>query len=147
MSKLVQAFLAGALMSLIFDFFIFLGLKEHYIDFYKIDLYYNTLFRDNQNIFIYLFFTILCGYLIMYNNSNKIKLTLIGAFFIASASTLIPSFGYALGEQLFMQKNQTLRSKKHTFRGDVYYIGRKNISFYDYDLQKIILIQKEELIP
>ena len=147
MSKFIQAFLAGALMSLIFDFFIFLGLKKNYIDFYKIDLYYNTLFRDNQNIFIYLFFTVLCGYFIMYNNSNKIKLTLIGALFITSASTLIPSFGYALGEQLFMQKNQTFHSKKHTFHGDVYYIGRKNISFYDYDLQKIILLQKEELIP
>lgn len=146
MSKVVQAFLTGVFISFIFDFFIFLGIKENYIDFYKIDLYYNILFADNQNIFIYLFFTALFGYLVVYNNSNKIKLTIIGAFFIASVSTLIPAIGHELGVQLFMQKNQIFKSKRYTFRGDVYYIGRKNITFYDYDLQKTILLKKEELI-
>jgi hypothetical protein len=146
MSKFVQAFLTGAFISFIFDFFIFLGIKENYIDFYKIDLYYNILFADNQNLFIYLFFTALFGYLVVYVDSNKIKLTIIGTFFIASVSTLIPPIGYKLGSILFLQKNQTLHSKKFTFKGDIYYIGRKNISFYDYDLEKTILLQKEELI-
>jgi hypothetical protein len=146
MSKVIQAFLTGAFISFIFDFFIFLGIKENYIDFYKIDLYYNILFADNQNLFIYLLSSALFGYLVVYNDSNKIKLTIIGAFFIASASTLIPAIGYELGAQLFMQKNQIFKSKRYTFRGDVYYIGRKNITFYDYDLQKTILLKKEELI-
>ncbi|MBA3025760.1 MAG: hypothetical protein FP820_05040 [Sulfurimonas sp.] len=146
MSKVIQAFLTGAFISFIFDFFIFLGIKENYIDFYKIDLYYNILFADNQNLFIYLLFSALFGYLVVYNNSNKIKLAIIGTFFIASTSTLIPAIGYELGAQLFMQKNQIFKSKRYTFRGDVYYIGRKNITFYDYDLQKTILLKKEELI-
>lgn len=145
MSKVIQAFLTGAFVSFIFDFFIFLGIKENYIDFYKIDLYYNILFADNQNIFIYLFFTALFGYLVVYNDSNKIKLTIIGTFFIASVSTLIPAIGHELGAQFFMQKNKTFKSKRYTFNGDVYYIGRKNITFYDYDLQKTILLKKEEL--
>jgi hypothetical protein len=146
MSKIIQAFLTGAFISFIFDFFIFLGIKENYIDFYKIDLYYNILFADNQNIFIYLLFTALFGYLVLYIDSNKMKLSIIGTFFIASVSTLIPSVGHELGAALFMQKNQTFHSKKYSFRGDVYYVGRKNITFYDYDLEKTILLTKEELI-
>lgn len=145
MSKFFQAFLTGIFVSFIFDFFIFLGIKENYIDFYQIDLYYNILFADNQNLLMYLFFSALFGYLVIYNNSNKIKLTIIGFFFIASVSTLIPAVGHALGAQLFMQKNQIFNSKRYTFKGDVYYVGRKHIIFYDYDLQKIILLKKEEI--
>jgi len=36
MSKIVQAFLTGVFITFIFDFLIFLGIKENYIDFYKI---------------------------------------------------------------------------------------------------------------
>jgi hypothetical protein len=145
MSKIIQAFLTGAFISFIFDFFIFLGIKENYIDFYKIDLYYNILFADNQNLLIYLFFTALFGYLVVYVDSNKVKLTIIGTFFILSTSTLIPTIGYKLGAALFLQKKQTFHSQKFTFTGDVYYIGRKNIIFYDYDLEKKILLKNEEL--
>ena len=52
MSKLVQAFLSGAFFTFFLDFFLFLGMKLNYIDYYKIDLYYNPFFADNQNILI-----------------------------------------------------------------------------------------------
>jgi len=52
MSKLIQAFLAGIFFTFFLDFFIFLGILLHYINFYEIDLYYNILFADNQNIFL-----------------------------------------------------------------------------------------------
>ncbi|MDD2790009.1 MAG: hypothetical protein PHU40_05010 [Sulfurimonas sp.] len=145
MNKVVQAFLTGAFITFIFDFFIILGIKENYIDFYKIDLYYNILFADNQSLVLFLLFTAFFGYLVLYVDANKIKLPIIIFFFIASLSTLIPSIGHALGAELFMQKNQTFKSKRYTFTGDVYYIGRKNITFYDYELQKTILLKKEEL--
>ncbi|MDD2905389.1 MAG: hypothetical protein WBK95_07705 [Sulfurimonas sp.] len=146
MSKIIQAFLTGAFITFIFDFFIFLGIQKNYIDVYNVDLYYNILFADNQNIFIYLLFSVLFGYLVLYIDSNKIKLPIIAFFFVTSLATLIPQVGHALGAGLFMQKNQTFKSKRYTFTGDVYYIGRKNITFYDYDLQKTILLKKEELI-
>ena len=51
MSKLIQALLTGIFITFILDFFIFLGIKQNYIDFYEIDVYYNILFADHQNIF------------------------------------------------------------------------------------------------
>jgi hypothetical protein len=66
MTKLFQAFLTGAFFTFILDFFLFLGMKLNYIDKHNIDLYYNIFFADNQNIFIYGFFTLLIGYLVIY---------------------------------------------------------------------------------
>lgn len=146
MSKLVQALFSGMFFTFILDFFLFLGIKLHYIDFYEIDLYYNILFADNQNIFIFTFFSILIGYLVIYIDSNKLKLIVIGSFFIISFSTLIPSIGHGLGEFLLLKKEQKLQNKKHTFIGDTYYNGRDTVVFYDYDLDKMIILQKKELI-
>ena len=146
MSKLVQALFSGIFFTFILDFFIFLGVKLHYIDFYEIDLYYNILFADNQNIFIFTFFTLFIGYLVMYMDNIKVKLSLIGLMFILSFSTLIKPIGYSVGEMMLMQKNQTLQSSRHTFIGDSYYNGRTTLTFYDIELQKIIILDKKELI-
>lgn len=146
MSKLVQALFSGIFFTYILDFFIFLGIKLHYIDFYEIDLYYNILFADNQNIFIFAFFTIFIGYLVMYLPSAKIKLSIIGFLFLLSFSTLLQPIGHSVAEAMLMKKNQTLQNSRHTFLGDIYYDGRKTITFYDYELQKIIILDKKELI-
>ena len=45
-----------------------------------------------------------------------------------------------------MQKNVTLKNKKHIFIGDIYYDGRSGITFYDYELKKTILLKKKDLI-
>jgi len=54
MSKIVQMILSGMFFTFILDFFLFLGVKETYIDSHGIKLYYNILFADNQNIFIFI---------------------------------------------------------------------------------------------
>jgi len=146
MSKLIQALLSGLFFTFILDFFIFLGIKLHYIDFYEINLYYNILFADNQNIFIYMFFTVLIGWLVIYVNSNKIKITIISLFFILSFSTLIAPIGHSVAKIVLMEENQVFNTKRHTFQGDIYYNGRDTISFYDYELEKIIILNKKELI-
>ena len=56
MNKLFQAFLTGVFFTFILDFFLFLGIFLNYIKYYEIDLYYNILFADHQNIYIYLIF-------------------------------------------------------------------------------------------
>jgi hypothetical protein len=66
-------------------------------------------------------------------------------FFIA-ALTLIPTVGHTLGEMLFMSKNTTLKTEKYTYIGDIYYEGRKNITFYDYEFKKTILLNKKDLV-
>ncbi len=145
MSKLVQALLSGVFFTFILDFFIFLGVKLHYIDFYEIDLYYNILFADNQNVLLFTFFTLFIGYLVIYLNNVKVKLSIIGLLFLLSFSTLIEPIGRGVGESMFTQKNQTFQNSRHTFIGDVYYSGRKTITFYDIELQKTIILDKKEL--
>ena len=145
MSKFVQAFLSGIFFTFILDFFLFLGIKENYIDFYEIDVYYNILFADHQNIFIYALFSIIIGALITYINNNKLSVITLGILFVLVSSTLIPSIGHKVGEMMLMKKDVTYKNAKYTFKGDAYYIGRKNITFYDYELKKIILLDKKEL--
>nr|WP_321266166.1 hypothetical protein [uncultured Sulfurimonas sp.] len=146
MTKFFQAFLTGIFFTFLLDFFIFLGIKQNYIDFYEIDLYYNVLFADHQNIYLYALVSSLLGFVIIYIDNVKFSLVIFGFLFILSLSTLIPPVGHALAEKLFMKKNITLQDKKHTYTGDLYYDGRSKITFYDYELKKTILLNKKDLI-
>lgn len=147
MSKFFQAFLTGIFFTFILDFFLFLGIKLHYIDFYKIDLYYNILFADHQNIYIYSFIASLLGFVIIYVNNNKISGVILSLLFSIVLLTLVEPIGKSVGEFLLMQKNIILKDAKYTYRGDIYYEGRKNITFYDYELQKVILLEKDSTSP
>jgi len=145
MSKLVQAFLVGMFSTFILDFFLFLGIKLNYINFYEIDLYYNILFADHQNILLYGVSTLILGALITYVDNNKLSAIVMSTLFVLVSLTLIPSVGKYVGEMMLMQKNVVLQDNKHTFHGDIYYDGRKQITFYDYELKKMILLNKKDL--
>ena len=145
MSKFFQAFLTGIFFTFILDFFIFLGIKLNYIDFYEIDLYYNILFADHQSLLIYAVFSAIIGYLVIYIDNNKISAIVLGVFFSIAALTLISPIGYKLGEMMLMKKNTTLQDERHIYIGDIYYDGRTRITFYDYNLKKIINLDKNRL--
>lgn len=144
MSKVFQALLSGIFFTFILDFFLFLGIKQNYIDKLNIDLYYNILFADNQNIFIFLIFSAFIGYITLYR-SNKISLIILGSLFLLCLSTLINPIGFSLGEMILMEKNRTLQTNKFLYRGDIYYNGRSKIYFYDYKLDKILAIDKTKI--
>jgi len=144
MSKVIQMILSGMFFTFILDFFLFLGIKENYIDAHGIQLYYNILFADNQNIYIFTFFTLFLGYIVMYV-SNKIAITIISTLFILTSATLIPPLGNYAGELLLMQKNITLKTDKFTYHGDMLYSGRVAVSFYDYGLKKVIMLDKNKI--
>lgn len=146
MNKLIQAFLTGIFVTFILDFFIFLGILLNYINFYKIDLYYNILFADNQNGIIFFTLSIILGFIVVYVKNYKVSLIIVSSLFFLALLTLIESIGHSVGEAMFMQKNVTLKDKKYTYTGDVYYDGRKEITFYDYNLKKIIKINKKDLV-
>lgn len=146
MIKLIQAFLTGIFFTFILDFFIFLGIKNNYIDFYEIDLYYNILFADNQNIYFFALSSVVIGFIFSYVNNTKLSFIVIGLLSVLSLSTLIPTIGHGLGEMMFMKKDVTYKNKKYVYRGDVYYNGRTKITFYDYELKKIIFLNKKDLI-
>ncbi len=133
------------LFSFFLDFFLFLGIYLHYIQPLEIEVYYNVLFADNQNGIYYLIATLILGYLIMYVK-NSIKIPLIMLMFALSFATLLPSVGKHVGERLFMRKNVTLHNQKFTFNGDILYNGRTKVTFYDYDLQKTILLNKNDIL-
>jgi hypothetical protein len=144
MSKIVQMILSGMFFTFILDFFLFLGIKENYIDAHGIKLYYNILFADNQNIFIFTLFTLVIGYIVMYL-SNKIAIIIVSTLFALTASTLIPPIGAMAGEMLFMKKNITIDTDKFSYHGDLLYVGRKSIDFYDYELKKVIILDKNKI--
>ncbi len=145
MSKFIQAFLSGVFFTFIQDFFLFLGIKQNYIDFYGVDVYYNILFADNQNLFVFIISSFIVGILVIYVKNTKLSIIIVGTLFLLSVSTLIPTIGHKVGEILLMKKNVTYKNSRYTFVGDVYYIGRDKITFYDYELKKIILLDKKEL--
>jgi len=146
MSKFIQAFLTGIFFTFFLDFFIFLGIKENYINYYHINVYYNILFADHQNLIIYLLFSSILGFLISYVANKSLTLILFIILFILSISTLIPTVGYSLGKIVLMKKNVMLKDDKYTYSGDIYYNGRREITFYDKDLKKIIILNKKDLI-
>ena len=146
MSKLFQAFLTGIFFTFILDFFIFLGIKLNYIDFYNIDLYYNILFADHQNIYLYALFSLFIGFVVTYIDNNKMTAILLAILFSIASLTLIKPIGKSLGEAILMQKNITLYDTKHSYTGNSYYNGRKKITFYDYELKKVIILEKDRLL-
>ncbi|OHE06214.1 MAG: hypothetical protein A2513_07560 [Sulfurimonas sp. RIFOXYD12_FULL_33_39] len=145
MNRFIQALLTGIFITFILDFFLFLGILLNYINFHNIDLYYNILFADNQNGVIFFFLSVLLGFIVTYIKNYKISLITVGLLFFLSLLTLIESVGHYVGEAMFMKKNITLKDKKYSYTGDLYYEGRKEITFYDYNLKKIIKINKKDL--
>ena len=145
MTKILQMILSGLLFGFVVDFFFFLGLFLNYIKPKGIDVYFNIFFVDNQNIFIYLALSVFIGYLIMFSK-NIIKVPIILVIFLVGSSTLLPDVAKKVAEVMFEKKDVTLHNKKFTFRGDIYYIGREKITFFDKDLNKIILLDKGEII-
>ena len=147
MIKAVQAFLSGIFFTFILDFFLFLGIKLHYIDLHKIDVYYNVLFADHHNLLLYLLCTALLGYLVTYINKPKITaLLLAGLFGLVLFTTLIPSIGTMAGEIVLMQKDQRVHDGRHPYQGDIYYNGRDEIYIFDNELQRLVRLSKQDLL-
>ncbi|MEJ2373822.1 MAG: hypothetical protein P8Y16_08595 [Sulfurimonas sp.] len=144
MSKFLQALLSGMFFTFILDFFLFLGIKFHYIDYYEIDLYYNILFADHQSLWVFLLFTFIIGYITLYTNI-KFALISIGFLFILSFSTLISPIGKALGASLLAKEDVILQTTRFSYHGNIIYNGRKTITFYDTELKKIVTLDKEKI--
>jgi len=144
MTKFFQAFLSGIFFTFILDFFVILGVEVNYIRPHHINIYYNILFADHQNILLFLSFTILIGYLTTYT-STKTALIGVGTLFLLTFATLIPSVGERIGALILMKKDVTLQTKRFSYHGDIYYNGRKKITMYDYKLKKVIILNKNNL--
>ena len=145
MSKMVQAFLSGMFITFILDFFLFLGVFQNYIRTQDIDLYYNILFADNQNIFLVLLMSMFLGYITLYQ-SKKIALITIGILSFISLTTLITPIGESVGEILLKEKDISIQMQRFSYKGDILYDGRQTIIFYDYKLDKVLNLEKNKIV-
>lgn len=144
MIKLLQAFLTGLFFTFLFDFSLFLGLKLHYIDAHEIKLFFNPFFVDNQNVIVLLALTLFIGWITMYQRSIKTAVIVLSLLTLISVSTLIPPIGSKFGDALFRETNQQITISPHTYRGDILYIDRQKLYFFDTDLQRLITLPKEK---
>lgn len=145
MVKFVQAFLSGIFFTFILDFFLFLGIKLHYIDYYEIDLYYNILFADNQCWILYFIVSALLGYLTIYYAKPKQTALILAGLFTTVLLALIPPVGNAIGKMLLMQSDRTIVDERFTYKGDIYYDGRDAIYIFDKDEQQMFKLSKKDL--
>ena len=145
MSKMIQALLSGMFITFLLDFFLFLGIFQNYIRVHEIDLYYNILFVDNQSIILFTVISVILGYLVIYQ-SSKLTLALITILASFSLSTLIAPVGKSVAELLLMKKDVKIQTDKYSYRGDLLYNGRKNLTFYDYKFKKVLKLNKNKII-
>ncbi len=146
MNKALLALLTGMFITFIMDYFLFLGVKINYFDFYEIKVFYNVLFADNQNFLIFFGFSFLFGFIVIFIGNKKLTILLISVLTLISIAPLFSDIGRSLGKMMFMKKNLTYNEAKYSFTGDVYYEGRTTIHFYDNDLKRIIILQKDKLL-
>lgn len=145
MIRFLQALLTGIFFTFIYDFFIFLGIFENYIKKYEIDLYYNILFADHQSLFLFALSSLIIGFLSIYLDNIKASAIIISTLFILSLMPLIPSVGESVAKSMLMQENATLHVGKYVYGGDIYYNGRKEIYFFDKELNKMLKFKKEDI--
>lgn len=144
-NKVITAFVTGIFFTFFLDFFFILGLFLNYIKAHDIDIYYNVLFADHQNIFVFLILAVVLGYLFIFYKNSKIAVLIFFAALVLVNLTQIPSIGKRVGEMLFSKENQIISSGKQTFIGTIVYEGRQRIWFEDDELQKIITIEKDSI--
>ena len=145
MSKVFMALLTGMFITFIVDFFLFLGIQLHYIEFYEIDVYYNILFADHQNFTFFFLFSGIFGFIVIYIANKKLTVVTVISLSILAILPLIEPIGKSIGQSMLMKKGITYKNNRFSFYGDVYYDGRDKITFYDYELQKMILLNKKDL--
>ena len=135
----------GLIFISILDFLYFIGLKLNYFDFYKIDVYFNVLFYDNQNFYILIPLALIVGYMLMYSSLAKSFMKAYIIIIILSTSTLYEPIGKSLGEILFQKDNQRFKFGSTTFSGATLYDGRTNIYIYRKELTKTVKLDKNKV--
>jgi uncharacterized membrane protein len=140
-SKLATGFLAGVFFTFILDFFFILGLFLNYIEAHEIDVYYNILFADHQNFFLFFTGVIIFGYITIFFKNSKISALVLALCLVLVNLVQIPSIGKSAGEMMFKQENKIITEGRHRYIGHIVYEGRDTIWFYDDELENTVEIK------
>lgn len=143
--KLISSLFFGFMLILPLDFLIFIGFKKHYFDFYKIDLYFNIYFFDNQPFLYLLLISLIFGFLLLYTPLRKFLQLLYILALIASFATLFKPIGKPLGDMVFKKNGVNCTLGKQKFQADLLYKGRKDYFLKREGIKHTIKIAIDEL--
>ena len=144
-NRILGSFFMGFIFMSILDFLYFIGLKLNYFDFYKIYVYFNVLFVDNQNFYLLIPLSGLLGYLLVYSPFVKIAMKIYIVAILLFVTTIYEPIGKTLGEAVFLKENQQYKLGSTTFSGSTLYEGRNYIYVYRKSLGKTIKLPIEEV--
>lgn len=145
-AKIVNGFIIGLALVLMFDFLIFIGLKLHYFDARDIVEYFNIYFFDNQPYLLLAISALAFGITMLYTRFTR-RVQMIYLFMLGlSALALFEPVGKALGEQFFLVENQQFRVGSTRFRADLLYEGRHSLYLKRDDIDHTIRILKKDII-
>ena len=144
-NRILGSFFMGFIFISILDFLYFIGLKLNYFDFYKIDVYFNVLFIDNQNFYILIPVSLVLGYLLMYSPFIKVFMKIYIITILLFVTTIYEPIGKTLGESVFLKENQRYKLGTTTFSGATLYEGRESIYIYRKEISKTIKLSINEV--
>lgn len=145
MIKIINSFGFGLMLILPLDFLFFIGLKKHYFDFYKIDVFFNIYFFDNQPFLWICLTSLVFGFLVLYTPLRKILEVLYIMVLLFCFAMLFKPIAGEIGEDIFMKKNLTCKLRNQEFKADLLYEGRKNYFLKREKITKTIKIPKNKL--
>ncbi len=148
MSRFFQALLTGMFFTFILDFLFLLAVQLHYLDRYGIKEFYNVLFAEHQDLLYLLPPVLILGFVLIYLDNLKIALfTLILAFAPIVAGLLLSDVGEYYGRILLQKENVRYSDGRFVYQGTLYYEGRKQVTLFDDELQRLITLEKKDLKP
>lgn len=143
--KFVNAFFIGLLFVLAAIFTLFVGLKNHYFDFYGINEYFNVVFVDSVPWWAVLLAAPIAGYLILHSKFRKFMRIFYAAALLVCAATWHENIGKIVGEAIFMSAQKTIKfasDSNATITGRELYEGRAAVYFLIDDTRKTVLISR-----
>ncbi len=145
LNRLFSSFIFGLLLVLPLDFLLFIGLKKYYFDFYKIDVYFNIYFYDNQPFLLLFLISLVLGFFILYTPIRKFIRVLYLIILLCFCSMLFKPFAKQIGHELFYKKDLTCKLGKQEFKADLLYEGRRHYYLKRKNTKKAIKIPKQSL--
>ncbi len=146
MIKLISSFIFGLMLVLPLDFLIFIGLKIHYFDFYKIDEYFNIYFWDAQSFLLIFSLCFVLGFFVLYSPIRKFVRIFYLTILIACFVSLFKPISRNIGLVMFSKKALNCKLGKQQFQADLLYEGRKNYYLKREGIKKTIKIPKKNLL-
>jgi hypothetical protein len=102
-------FFFGFFFWLVADFVFYAGLMVNYIKAWRIPVYFNEFFIENQPLWLWGVGIIVCGAIFVLPLPKWLKSVLVGTLILAASVTWVPAWGQAVGERLFARSHALYR--------------------------------------